>query len=53
LKTGGRNGNYFGDFDHILNLEIKECNKLLELMVAQKQIVIKEGVNQKMIMLPK
>lgn len=52
-KSGGHNGNHMGDFDHFLNLSIEERNAFLQRMVAKKLILIKEGANQKMIMLPK
>lgn len=52
-KTGGNNGNFFGDFDHILNLPIAERNAFLQNMVNRKLIVIREGGNARMIMLPK
>jgi hypothetical protein len=51
--TGGNNGNFFGDFDHILNMPIPERNAFLQNMVNRKLIVIREGGNAKMIMLPK
>ncbi|ALR29292.1 hypothetical protein ATE47_01530 [Chryseobacterium sp. IHB B 17019] len=51
-RTGGNNGNFFGDFDHLLNLSIPERNAFLERLAAQKKIVIREGSNQRMIMLP-
>lgn len=52
-RTGGNNGNFFGDFDHILNMSIPERNAFIENMVSRKLIVIREGSNAKMIMLPK
>ncbi|WP_165592795.1 hypothetical protein [Chryseobacterium sp. JAH] len=52
-ETGGNNGNFFGDFDHILNMPIPERNAFLQNMVIRKLIVIREGGNAKMIMLPK
>lgn len=51
--TGGNNGNFFGDFDHILNMPIPERNAFIQNMVNRKLIVIREGGNAKMIMLPK
>ncbi|CAA7197417.1 MULTISPECIES: hypothetical protein [Chryseobacterium] len=51
IKTGGNNGNTFGDFDHILNLPITERNSFLEEMAAKKKIVIREGQNSRLIML--
>lgn len=51
--TGGNNGNLFGDFDHILNMPIPERNAFLQNMVNRKLIVIREGSNAKMVMLPK
>ncbi len=52
-ESGGNNGNYFGDFDHILNMSIPERNAFLQNMVNRKLIVIREGSNAKMLMLPK
>ncbi|HJY14194.1 MAG TPA: hypothetical protein VJ304_15475 [Flavobacterium sp.] len=52
-ETGGNNGNFFGDFDHILKMEIAERNAFLENMVIRKLIVIREGQNAPMIMLSK
>lgn len=52
-KTGGNNGNFFGDFDHILKMSIPERNAFIENMVSRKLIVIREGSNAKIIMLPK
>ncbi|CAA7393568.1 hypothetical protein [Chryseobacterium fistulae] len=51
-RTGGHNGNYFGDFDHILNLPISERNSFLEKMAADKKIIIREGQNSRQIKLP-
>jgi len=51
--TGGNNGNFFGDFDHILNMSIPERNAFLQNMVNRKLIVFREGSNARMIMLPK
>ncbi|MCY0976671.1 hypothetical protein PGH12_05840 [Chryseobacterium wangxinyae] len=51
--TGGNNGNFFGDFDHILKMDISERNNFLQNMVTRKLIVIREGQNARMIMLPK
>jgi hypothetical protein len=51
--TGGNNGNFFGDFDHILNMSIPERNAFLQKMVNRKLIVFREGSNARMIMLPK
>ncbi|MCY0969315.1 hypothetical protein [Chryseobacterium wangxinyae] len=51
--TGGNNGNFFGDFDHILRMDIAERNNFLQNMVTRKLIVIREGQNARMIMLPK
>lgn len=53
IESGGNNGNSFGDFDHILKLAIPERNAFLENMVQMKLIVIREGGNAKLIMLPK
>lgn len=53
IKNGGNGGNYFGDFDHILNMTIEDRNAFLQSMVDGKKIVIREGANQSMIMLPK
>lgn len=52
-KTGGRNGNAFGDFDHLLNLPLTERNALLERMAAEKKIMVFNGPNYRMITLPK
>lgn len=52
-KTGGNNGNFFGDFDHILNMPIPERNAFLQNMVNRKLIIFREGSNARMIMLPK
>ena len=51
--TGGNNGNFFGDFDHILNMSIPERNAFLQNMANRKLIVFREGSNARMIMLPK
>lgn len=51
--TGGNNGNFFGDFDHILNMSIPERNAFLQNMVNRKLIVFREGSNARMIMLHK
>lgn len=51
--TGGNNGSFFGDFDHILNMPIPERNAFLQNMVNRKLIVFREGSNARMIMLPK
>lgn len=51
--TGGNNGNFFGDFDHILNMSIPERNAFLQNMVNRRLIVIREGSNANMIMMPK
>lgn len=53
LRTGGNNGNTFGDFDHILKMHAEERNIFLERIVAEKKIVIKVGANRRMTMLPK
>lgn len=52
-KTGGHNGNAFGDFDHLLNLPLTERNALLERMAAEKKIMVFNGPNYRMITLPK
>lgn len=52
-QTGGNNGNTFGDFEEILKMSITDRNGFLERMVAEKKIAIREGSNQRMIMLPK
>ena len=52
-RTGGNNGNFFGDFDHILNMSIPERNAFLQNMASRKLIVFREGSNARMIMLPK
>jgi hypothetical protein len=52
IRTGGNNGNTFGDFDHILKMPAAERNAFLEGMAAEKKIVIREGANQRLIMLP-
>lgn len=52
-KTGGHNGNAFGDFDHILNMDIKDRNDFLMRMAAEKKIKIYTGPNTQMITLPK
>lgn len=52
-ETGGNNGNFFGDFDHILNMPVAERNAFLQNMVNRKLIVIREGGNARIIMLPK
>lgn len=52
-RTGGHNGNAFGDFDHILNLPLAERNAFLERMVSEKKIRIFNGPNYRMITLPK
>lgn len=51
--NGGNGGNFLGDFDHILNMSIEDRNALLQKMVDEKKIVIREGANQRMVMLPK
>lgn len=53
IKTGGNNGNSFGDFDHILKMPIEERNVFLKRMEEEKKISIREGGNAKMIMMPK
>jgi hypothetical protein len=52
-ETGGNNGNFFGDFDHILKMSIAERNAFLQNMVSRKLIVIREGQNARMIMIAK
>lgn len=52
LKSGGNNGNTFGEFDSVLNMPGQNRNAFLERMVAEKKLVIREGSNQRMIMLP-
>jgi len=52
-KTGGNNGNAFGDFDHILNIAIPDRNAFLERMAAEKKIRIMNGPNFRMVTLPK
>ena len=51
--TGGTGGNTFGDFDHILNMSIEDRNSLLLKMASENKIQIRQGANQRMIMLPK
>lgn len=53
IQSGGNNGNNFGAFDHILNMSIEERNTFLQKMVEKNKIAIREGANQRMIMLPK
>lgn len=53
IQTGGNNGNNFGDFDHILKMSIEDRNAFLQKMVEKNKISIREGANQRMIMLPK
>jgi hypothetical protein len=53
LRTGGNNGNTFGDFDHVLKMSSEERNAFLQRMAKEMKIVIREGANQRMIMLPK
>lgn len=52
-KTGGNNGNAFGDFDEILNMAIPDRNVFLERMAAEKKIKIMNGPNFRMVTLPK
>ncbi|RNA63956.1 hypothetical protein D1631_00295 [Chryseobacterium nematophagum] len=51
-RTGGNNGNSFGDFDHILNLSIQDRNSFLERMAQEKKLHIRAGQNFRLIMLP-
>lgn len=51
--TGGNNGNFFGDFDHLLKMTIPERNTFLSGMVDRKLIIIRQGGNARMIMLPR
>ncbi|NML70017.1 hypothetical protein HHL23_09410 [Chryseobacterium sp. RP-3-3] len=53
IKNGGNGGNKMDDFDHILNLSIEDRNAFLQQMVDENKIVIREGANHRMIMLPK
>lgn len=53
IESGGNNGNFFGDFDHILNMPIAERNAFIQNMVNRKLIIIREGANERLIMLPK
>jgi len=53
IRTGGHNGNKFGDVDEILKMSIEDRNAFLQRMVEEKKIVIRDSANQKMIMLPK
>lgn len=52
-KSAGHNGNFTGDFDHILNLSIEERNVFLQSMASKKLIQFKQGANQEMIVLAK
>lgn len=52
-ETGGNNGNIFADFDQILNMSLEDRNAFLQRMVDEKKIQIREGSNQRMIMLPR
>lgn len=51
--SGGNNGNGFGDFDHILKMSIDDRNVFLKKMVEKNLIVIRQGSNINMVMLPK
>lgn len=53
IESGGNNGNFFGDFDHILKMPIVERNAFIQNMVNRKLIIIREGANERLIMLPK
>lgn len=53
IKNGGNGGNGFGDFDHVLNMSIEDRNAFLHRMADDNKIQIREGANQRMIMLPK
>lgn len=53
IKSGGNNGNTFGDFDEIFKMTNIDRGAFLERMATEKKIVIREGSNQRMIMLPK
>ncbi|MDV7696277.1 hypothetical protein N6B72_05015 [Chryseobacterium soli] len=52
-RTGGNNGNGFGDFDEVLKMSIEDRNAFIQRMADKNIIVIREGANQRMIMLPK
>ncbi|OCK53182.1 hypothetical protein BA768_01105 [Chryseobacterium sp. CBo1] len=52
-RTGGHNGNFFRDFDHILNMSIEETIAFLLRMEAEKKIKIYQGANSRLITLPK
>lgn len=53
IKSGGNNGNTFGDFDQVLQMSIQDRTDFLNRMVSENKIIIKQGANQRMIMLPK
>lgn len=53
LKSGGNNGNGFGDFDHILKMSIDDRNAFIQKMESEKKISIRDGSNARMIMMPK
>jgi hypothetical protein len=53
IKSGGNNGNLFYEFDEVLQLPLEERNALLQKMHNEHKIVIREGQNGRLIMLPK
>ncbi|MBV8326619.1 hypothetical protein [Chryseobacterium sp.] len=52
-KSAGTNGCFFDEFDHILNLPIKERTAFLEQMAREKKISIGQSLNSRKILLPK
>ena len=53
-KTGGHNGSTFNEFEHIFqDMSPSEKMGIFQKMAEAKKIVIREGANKKMIMLPK
>ena len=53
-KTGGHNGSPLNEFEHLFHaLSHSERMEIFQKMADAKKIVIREGANKKMIMLPK
>lgn len=52
-RTGGHNGNFIRDFDHILNMNIEDTIAFLLRMESEKKIKIYQGANSRLITLPK
>ncbi|MGK6342902.1 hypothetical protein ACMGDK_11720 [Chryseobacterium sp. DT-3] len=54
IRSGGHNGSPFNEFEHLFKgFSNSEMWEFFQSMVDAKKIVIREGANKKMIMLPK